>query len=118
MKRRLSNLVHSLSANRRSGPATDVPQNQLNLFAQHELYCVPPPAVKPIKLPRSVLVIGINEELTHYLSRVASSAMEAATKAYGSPRKAAVRLGTATHLGEDQEIVPTRKTLRLASSKP
>ena len=73
--------------------------DQLSLFPNHRIHSVPSQRVaskrRPIRLPRSVLVILPSEQLHHYLSRVAATAMGAATKSYGSAALAALRLGTA-----------------------
>ena len=84
--------------------------DQLSLFPNHRLYCVPNQPVaskrRPVRLPRSVLVIHPTEQLHHYLSRVAAEAMSAAAKSYGSAALAALRLGTAD--AEDPEPAITQ----------
>lgn len=87
--------------------------SQLDLFPISKLHPVSKTQTnrRPIKLPRSILTISPTEQLSHYLSRVANAAMRAATTSYGSPQKAAVRLGT-TH--EDQEEPSKRPFLSLA----
>lgn len=96
--------------------------DQLSLFQKHHVHAVPSqrvaPKRRPIRLPRSILVILPNEQLHHYLSRVAAAAMNAATKSYGSAGLAALRLGTA----DSEDPNPTtadhtaRPKLALASS--
>src|SRR6266481_5321156 len=79
--------------------------NQLSLFPNHRIHSVPkrpvPSKRRPIRLPRSILVILPSEQLHNYLSRVAAVAMSAATNSYGSAALAALRLGTAD--SEDPE---------------
>ena len=95
--------------------------DQLSLFPNYRLYSVPSRPVaskrRPIRLPRSILVIRPNEQLHQYLSRVAAEAMSAAAKSYGSAGLAALRLGTAD--AEDPEPATsqiTRPKLALAES--
>lgn len=87
---------------------------QLALFSNHRIHSVPSqpvaPKRRPIRLPRSLLVILPNEQLHHYLSRVANAAMSAATKSYGSAALAALRLGTAD--SEDPEPTTAAQTAR------
>jgi hypothetical protein len=88
--------------------------DQLSLFPNHRLHSVPrqpvPSKRRPIRLPRSILVIRPNEQLHHYLSRVANAAMSAATKSYGSATLAALRLGTSD--SEDPEPTTPAQTAR------
>ena len=95
---------------------------QLSLFPNHRIHSVPSQPVaskrRPIRLPRSILVILPNEQLHHYLSRVAAAAMSAATKSYGSAALAALRLGTADS-GDPETTTPVqtaRPKLALAVS--
>ncbi len=69
---------------------------QLNLFPETTLHIVVRQDTnrRPIKMPRSILTIAPNELLSDYLSRVANSAMTAATHSYGTATLAATRLGT------------------------
>ena len=97
--------------------------DQLSLFPNHRLYSVPsrpvPSKRRPIRLPRSILVIRPDEQLHQYLSRIAAQAMSAAAKSYGSAALAAFRLGTAD--AEDPELATTQSTrpkLALAESVP
>src|SRR5712692_6430422 len=97
--------------------------DQLSLFPNHRLHSVPrqpvPSKRRPIRLPRSILVIRPNEQLHHYLSRVAAQAMSAAAKSYGSAALAALRLGTAdTEDPEPATAQSTRPKLALAESVP
>jgi len=111
MNSRIEHLVNALA------PTRAIASDQLPLFPQTELYCLPAITPKPIRLPKSITVIGVDEELSQYLSRVAAAAMVAATKACGSPKKAALRLGTADDLPDERELPPAPKTsLRLASN--
>jgi hypothetical protein len=111
MNSRIEHLVNALA------PTRGIVNDQLSLFPQTELYCLPAITPKPIRLPKSITVIGVDEELSQYLSRVAAAAMVAATKACGSPKKAALRLGTADDLPDERELPPAPKTsLRLASN--
>jgi hypothetical protein len=111
MNSRIEKLVNALA------PTRGIVSDQLSLFPQTELYCLPAITPKPIRLPKSITVIGVDEELSQYLSRVAAAAMVAATKACGSPKKAALRLGTADDLPDERELPPAPKTsLRLASN--
>jgi hypothetical protein len=86
--------------------------DQLSLFPNHRLYPVPsrpvPSKRRPIRLPRSTLVIRPNEQLHQYLSRIAAEAMSAAAKSYGSAALAALRLGTAD--AEDPEPATAQST--------
>jgi len=79
--------------------------DQLSLFPNHRFHSVPrqpvPSKRRPIRLPRSILVILPSEQLHNYLSRVAAAAMSAATNSYGSAALAALRLGTSD--SEDPE---------------
>jgi hypothetical protein len=88
------------------------PSDQLSLFPNHRLYSVPSGPVlskrRPIRLPRSILVIRPNEQLHQYLSRIAAEAMSAAAKSYGSAALAALRLGTADT--EDPEPATAQST--------
>ncbi len=97
--------------------------DQLSLFQNYRLYSVPsrpvPSKRRPIRLPRSILVIRPNEQLHQYLSRIAAEAMCAAAKSYGSAALAALRLGTAD--AEDPEPATAQSTwpkLALAESVP
>lgn len=111
MNSRIEHLVNALA------PTRGIVNDQLSLFPQTELYCLPAITPKPIRLPKSITVIGVDEELSQYLSRVAEAAMVAATKACGSPKKAALRLGTADDLPDERELPqPPKTSLRLASS--
>ena len=88
--------------------------DQLSLFPNHRIHSVPHPLVpskrRPIRLPRSILVILPSEQLHNYLSRVAAAAMSAATNSYGSAALAALRLGTAD--SEDPEPTTPSQTAR------
>jgi len=115
--RRLSEIIDTIA------PVNTKPDvNQLPLFPNLRCLSPQPSITKSIQLPRSVLVIKSDEQLTQYLSRVAAAAVIAATKTCGSPQQAAVRLGTADQPNEDrpgQDQKPTTKrTLRLASRNP
>jgi hypothetical protein len=87
---------------------------QLSLFSNNRLHSVPrqplPSKRRPIRLPRSILVILPTEQLHNYLSRVAAAAMSAATKSYGSAALAALRLGTSD--SEDPEPTTAAQTAR------
>ena len=87
------------------GTAASETTDQLSLFPNHRLHSVASRPVaskrRPIRLPRSILVILPGEQLHNYLSRVAAAAMSAATNSYGSAALAALRLGTAD--SEDPE---------------
>jgi len=89
---------------------------QLNLFPLSKLHVVTRQETnrRPIKMPRSVLTITPDEQLSNYLSRVANAAMKAATQSYGSSTLAATRLGTSE---QDPEPAEPRPALKLASSK-
>jgi len=95
-------------------PAYSETTDQLLLFPNHRVHFVPSQPVaskrRPIRLPRSILVILPSEQLHHYLSRVAAAAMSAATKSYGSAALAALRLGTAD--SEDPEATTPAQTAR------
>jgi hypothetical protein len=97
MNRRLAKLVNSLA------PPRGAPSSQLDLFPSIELYVLPALPSSPIRLPRSILQIRPDERLSDYLSRVADAAMTAATKAHGTPRQAAIRLGTSNREGPDPD---------------
>jgi hypothetical protein len=88
--------------------------DQLSLFPNQRLHSVPkqpvPSKRRPIRLPRSILVILPTEQLHNYLSRVAAAAMNAATKSYGSATLAALRLGTSD--SEDPEPTTGARTAR------
>lgn len=88
--------------------------DQLSLFPNHRLTSVPRQLVplkrRPIRLPRSILVILPREQLHNYLSRVAAAAMGAATKSYGSASLAALLLGTSD--SEDPEPTTAAQTAR------
>jgi len=109
MSRRLSKILT------RSAPAKTSTETQLALFPANELYCVRQPPARPIRLPKSILFINPQEELSDYLSRVAAAAMVAATKLCGTPSKAAVRLGTKESVSDDGEATQPPK-LKLASN--
>lgn len=84
------------------GTADSETTDQLSLFPNHRLHSVPVASKRrAIRLPRTILLILPNEQLHHYLSRVAAAAMSAATNSYGSAALAALRLGTAD--SEDPE---------------
>ena len=91
--------------NQKIGTPDSESTDQLLLFPNHRLHSVPSRPVaskrRPIRLPRSILVILPTEQLHNYLSRVAAAAMSAATDSYGSAALAALRLGTAD--SEDPE---------------
>ena len=88
--------------------------NQLSLFPNHRLHSVSSRPVaskrRPIRLPRSILVILPTEQLHQYLSRIAAAAMSAATDSYGSAALAALRLGTS--YSEDPEPMTAAQTAR------
>ena len=88
--------------------------DQLSLFPNHRLHSVSSRPVaskrRPIRLPRSILVILPTEQLHQYLSRVAVAAMSAATDSYGSAALAALRLGTSD--SEDPEPTTAAQTAR------
>ena len=87
--------------------------DQLSLFPNHRLRSVlrqPVPKRRPIRLPRSILLILPSEQLHNYLSRVAAAAMSAATDSYGSAALAALRLGTSD--SEDPEPTTVAQTAR------
>ena len=88
--------------------------DQLSLFPNHRLHSVSSRPVaskrRPIRLPRSILVILPTEQLHNYLSRVAAAAMSAATDSYGSAALAALRLGTSD--SEDPEPTTAAQTAR------
>ena len=88
--------------------------DQLSLFPNHRLHSVSSRPVaskrRPIRLPRSILVILPTEQLHQYLSRVAAAAMSAATDSYGSAALAALRLGTSD--SEDPEPTTAAQTAR------
>lgn len=90
--------------------------SQMDLFPQYKFHVVSneETARQPIKLPRSVLTIKPDELLCNYLSRVANTAMEAATKSYGSSALAATRLGTRA---ADPQHTEPRTKLKLAKSE-
>src|SRR6266849_8695875 len=96
--------------------------DQLSLFPNHRLYSVPSRPVaskrRPIRLPRSILVILPTEQLHQYLSRVAAAAMSAATDSYGSAALAALRLGTSDSEGPEPTTPAqtARPRLTLAAS--
>lgn len=108
--------------NQKIGTPDSESTNQLSLFPNHRLHSVSsrPLASKrrPIRLPRSILVILPTEQLHQYLSRVAAAAMSAATDSYGSAALAALRLGTSD--SEDPEpttaVQTARPRLTLAAS--
>jgi len=112
MNRQLSQIIDRLAA---PSPGVD-DINQLPLFPQlHRLHVLSPQPPKPITLPRSILVIKADEQLTEYLSRVAAAAMTAATNTCGTAQKAAVRLGTAQEPPVDEPTHPAKPALRLAT---
>ena len=96
------------------GAADSEITHQLSLFPNHRLHSVPSRPVaskrRPIRLPRSILVILPTEQLHNYLSRVAAAAMSAATDSYGSAALAALRLGTSD--SEDPEPTTAAQTAR------
>jgi len=96
------------------GAAASEITDQLSLFPNHRLHSVSSRPVaskrRPIKLPRSILVILPTEQLHQYLSRVAAAAMSAATDSYGSAALAALRLGTSD--SEDPEPTTAAQTAR------
>ncbi len=96
---RITKFVNNLRGRGLHAAADDqVNPDQLSLFPNQRLYPVPSqpdaPRGRAIRLPRSVLTILPNEQLHHYLSRVAAAAMTAATRSCGSAALASVRLGT------------------------
>jgi hypothetical protein len=96
------------------GSADSEITDQLSLFPNHRLHSVSSRPVaskrRPIRLPRSILVILPTEQLHQYLSRVAAAAMSAATDSYGSAALAALRLGTSD--SEDPEPTTAAQTAR------
>jgi hypothetical protein len=96
------------------GTADSEITDQLSLFPNHRLHSVSSRPVaskrRPIRLPRSILVILPTEQLHQYLSRVAAAAMSAATDSYGSAALAALRLGTSD--SEDPEPTTAAQTAR------
>jgi hypothetical protein len=102
MNRHLSKIINRIAP--RKPVRSDVPDpDQLSLFAGLDS---PPQSshnVQPIRLPRSVLVLNPDEQLSQYLSRVAATAMLAATRTCGSPAKAALRLGTSVDLLDQED---------------
>ena len=96
------------------GAANSEITDQLSLFPNHRLHSVSSRPVaskrRPIRLPRSILVILPSEQLHNYLSRVAAAAMSAATDSYGSAALAALRLGTSD--SEDPEPTTAAHTAR------
>ena len=100
--------------NQKIGTADSETTDQLLLFPNHRLHSVPSRPVaskrRPIRLPRSILVILPSEQLHNYLSRVAAAAMSAATNSYGSAALAALRLGTSD--SEDPEPTTAAQTAR------
>lgn len=98
----------------KSDTANSETTDQLSLFPNHHLHSVPSRPVtskrRPIRLPRSILVILPSEQLHNYLSRVAAAAMSAATNSYGSAALAALRLGTAD--SEDPEPTAPPQAVR------
>ena len=96
------------------GAADSEITHQLSLFPNHCLHSVSSRPVaskrRPIRLPRSILVILPTEQLHQYLSRVAAAAMSAATDSYGSAALAALRLGTSD--SEDPEPTTAAQTAR------
>src|SRR5438105_5790742 len=94
--------------------ANSVTTDQLLLFPNHRLHSVSSRPVaskrRPIRLPRSILVILPTEQLHQYLSRIAAAAMSAATDSYGSAALAALRLGTSD--SEDPEPTTAAQTAR------
>lgn len=104
----LLNLVSSLAGTKTRDSSTPV---QGWLIPEQLLQPVATPAPKVIRLPKAILRIEPNEELSRYLSRVAAAAMAAATKTYGSPKTAALRLGTALPDGSDGSEFRPRPTL-------
>jgi hypothetical protein len=107
-------LTNQDDQDKKIGAADSVPTDQLSLFPNHRLHSVPSQPVaskrRPIRLPRSILVILPTEQLHNYLSRVAAAAMSAATKSYGSAALAALRLGTSD--SEDPEPTTATQTDR------
>lgn len=107
----ITRLVNNLRGAVENAPASL--DSQLSLFPSQKLFCLTTEAKrKVIKLPRSVLTIRSEEELHHFLSRVAAAAMSAATRSYGSSAQAARRLGTTS--GDEPEIPSGRPKLALA----
>jgi hypothetical protein len=100
----LLNLVSSLAGTKTRDASTPV---QGWLIPEQPLQPVATPAPKVIRLPKAILRIEPNEELSRYLSRVAAAAMAAATKTYGSAQTAALRLGTALPDGSEFRPRPT-----------
>lgn len=96
------------------GTADSETTDQLSLFPNHRLHSVSSQPVaskrRPIRLPRSILVILPSEQLHNYLSRVAAASMTAATNSYGSAALAALRLGTSD--SEDPEPTTAAQTAR------
>jgi hypothetical protein len=96
------------------GAADSEITDQLLLFPNHRLHSVSSRPVaskrRPIRLPRSILVILPTEQLHQYLSRVAAAAMSAATDSYRSAALAALRLGTSD--SEDPEPTTAAQTAR------
>jgi hypothetical protein len=88
--------------------------SEISLFPNHRLHSVSSRPVaskrRPIRLPRSILVILPTEQLHQYLSRVAAAAMSAAINSYGSAALAALRLGTSD--SEDPEPTTAAQTAR------
>jgi hypothetical protein len=96
MNRHLSKIINLIAPARTR--SAELHQAQLILFP--DLYSTPPfteQTNRPIRLPKSVLVVNKDEQLNEYLSRVAAAAMVAATRICGTPAKAALRLGTSDH---------------------
>jgi hypothetical protein len=122
--RSLSRFTLSLvSIIRGEQPQDHEPDLQLTLFPNQIPDNVSQPANsrnrRPIKLPRSILQIAPGEQLHQYLSRVAAAAMAAATRSCGgSTTLAALRLGTAANINQDQqEPDANRPHLALAASQ-